>query len=91
MVEFSVLDFKENSLYSMKEGCWNEISYEHVQTDARSMATQADQKKIDQFVARLLIVGLVWNIVCGIHGGWYMIGASFKSFSSCIFVTQYLN
>ena len=29
-------------------------------------------------MSRLLIVGLIRNFVCGMYGGWYVIGASLK-------------
>ena len=42
------------------------------------MDTPADLLKIDQFIFRRQIVGLVWNFECGMYCGWYVIGASLK-------------
>ena len=42
------------------------------------MDTPADLLKIDQFIFRRQIVGLVWNFECGMYCGWYLIGASLK-------------
>ena len=48
-------------------------------TEARSLATLADLQKFDQFVLRLLIVGLVWNFVWDFYVRWFAILRNIKA------------
>ena len=60
----------KRSIFNTGKRKLNKISYQHVRTEARSLATLAYPLKIDQFVSRLLTIGLefcmwhLWWMVC---------------------------